>query len=181
MEIFLAIVVASAVIFFGVLISMGNERQRKALDGLREQIVLWAVQDLKIKREGLARDIRVKDPVHWLNEVSRKAAGRELGLQIVEVFDEPQAIVCQASKIGATIIFSPLSPKEVKVQISTGKGKLDVLRTHPLHQYSPHWVVNEMSVLNAGILFDIELTLAWQALTGREIDGAEVLFMYIQG
>ncbi len=51
MEIILAIVVAAAVIFFGALISMGNERQRRAIDGLREQVVLWAVQDLKIKRE----------------------------------------------------------------------------------------------------------------------------------
>jgi len=51
MEIILALVVAVAVIFFGALISAGNERQRKAIDGVREQIVLWAMQDLRIKRE----------------------------------------------------------------------------------------------------------------------------------
>ena len=33
MEIILAIVVASAVIFFGALISMGNERQKEAVRG----------------------------------------------------------------------------------------------------------------------------------------------------
>ena len=38
MEIILAIVVASAVIFFGALISMGNERQRKSIDNLRDQL-----------------------------------------------------------------------------------------------------------------------------------------------
>lgn len=181
MEIILAIVVAAAVIFFGALISMGNERQRKALDGLRDQMSRWAVQDLKIKREGLARDVRVHDPVHWLKEVSSKVYGRKLDLLIVETFDEPQAILCQESKIDATIIFSPLSPKEVKAQMAARKGKLDVLHAHPFHQFSTRWDVHEMSVLNAGILFDIELELAWQALTGREIDGAEGLFMYIQG
>lgn len=51
MEISLAIGVASAVIFFGALISMGNERQRRAIDGLREQVVLWAVKDLQTQRE----------------------------------------------------------------------------------------------------------------------------------
>lgn len=43
MEIILAIVVAAAVVFFGALISMGNERQRRAIDELREQVVMWAV------------------------------------------------------------------------------------------------------------------------------------------
>ena len=60
MEIILAIVVGVAVIIFGALISMGNERQRKAIDSLREQVVLWAMQDLRIKREGLARDVHVE-------------------------------------------------------------------------------------------------------------------------
>ena len=63
MEIILAIVVGVAVIFFGALISAGNERQRKAIDGLREQVVLWAMQDLRLKRERLARDVHVDDPL----------------------------------------------------------------------------------------------------------------------
>ena len=62
-EIILALVVAVAVIFFGALSSVGNERQRKAIDALREQVVFWAVQDLRIKRERLARDVRVDDPL----------------------------------------------------------------------------------------------------------------------
>ena len=62
-EIILALVVAVAVIFFGALSSVGNERQRKAIDALREQVVFWAMQDLRIKRERLARDVRVDDPL----------------------------------------------------------------------------------------------------------------------
>lgn len=63
MEIILAIVVGAAVIFFGALISIGNERQRRAIDALREQTVLWAMQDLRIKRERLAREVRIDDPL----------------------------------------------------------------------------------------------------------------------
>jgi hypothetical protein len=65
MEIILAIVVATAVIFFGALISAGNERQRKAIDNLREQTSLWAMQDLRIKRERLAREVHMNDPLGW--------------------------------------------------------------------------------------------------------------------
>jgi hypothetical protein len=181
MELILAIVVASTVIFFGALISMGNERQRKAIDGLREQVVLWAIQDLHIKREKLAREARVDDPIRWLTEVSEKVTGRNLDLHVVEMFDEPQAILCQTYNSDTTIIFSPRSPREIRRLMSAGKGKLDSLSSHPLHQSSILRVVHEMSVLNAGILFDIELALVWKALTKQEICATDRLWMYIQG
>lgn len=57
MEMILALVVVIAVIIFGALISMGNERQRRALDGIREQTALWASQDLRLKREKLASSL----------------------------------------------------------------------------------------------------------------------------
>ena len=93
MEIILAIVVASAVIFFGALISAGNERQRKAIDGLREQVILWAVQDLQIKREKLAHEVRVDDPLNWLNKIIGKTCNLEGSLQVIEVFEGPRALV----------------------------------------------------------------------------------------
>ncbi len=93
MEIILAIVVGIAVIFFGALISMGNERQRRAIDALREQTVLWAMQDLRIKRERLARDVRVDDPIAWLNKIYSRVCNIEASLQIVEAFDGPRAFV----------------------------------------------------------------------------------------
>ncbi|MDP1624746.1 MAG: hypothetical protein Q8L64_03145, partial [bacterium] len=76
----------------------------------------------------------------WLNEVSRKAAGRNLDLHFVEFFDEPQAILCQTSGSGTMIIFSPSSPKDARRLMSAGKGKLDSLSRHPLHQFSIRWV-----------------------------------------
>jgi hypothetical protein len=69
MDVVLAILVLGAVIFFGALISVGNERQRRALDGIREQAALWAMQDLRMKREKLAREVRVDDPLGWLNKI----------------------------------------------------------------------------------------------------------------
>ena len=113
MEIVLAIVVVIAVIFFGALISMGNERQRKAIDELREQTVLWAIQDLHIKRERLAREVRVDDPLGWLNRMTSKVCGYDLNLQVVEAIDEPRALICVTGD-GSKVVFSPLSPGEIR-------------------------------------------------------------------
>lgn len=63
-----------------MLISDGNDRQRKALDGIREQAALWAMQDLRLKREKLAREVKVDDPLAWLNQVVAKVYGENLGL-----------------------------------------------------------------------------------------------------
>ena len=80
--------------FFWTLISMGNERRRRAIDGLREQVVLWAVQDLKIKREHLTRNVQVSDPISWFNKIASKVCGYDLKLQVLEMFEEPQSLIC---------------------------------------------------------------------------------------
>jgi len=89
---------------------LGNERQRKAIDGLREQVVHWAVQDVKIKREQFACEVRVENPIDWLNKVVGRAYGYSQNLQVLEVFSEPQALVCGAEDGTNKVIFSPLSP-----------------------------------------------------------------------
>jgi hypothetical protein len=178
MEILLAIVVASAVIFFGVLISMGNERQRKAIDGLREQVVLWAVQDLKIKREHLERTVQV--PLGWLNKTAAKICGYDLKLQVLEMFEEPQALVCTSGDGSIRVVFSPLSPAEIR-RIKSGKQNrllqpVDHNRLLLLHKNTQSY---ELSVLNGGILFDLELSLAWKELTGQNFENSGKVWMYI--
>ncbi len=181
MEIILAIVVASAVIFFGALISIGNERQKKAIDGLCEQVVLWAVQDLKIKREHLARDVHVPDPLGWLNKITAKISGLNLNEQAVEFFDTPQTLVCASTDGTNKVIFSPLSPTEIH---KINRHKCSQLSRYsdrnPLLSMPRHVQVYELSVLNSGFLFDLELPLAWKSLTNHEIEQIERLWMYMQ-
>lgn len=179
MEIILAIVVSIAVIFFGALISMGNAHQKKAIDGLREQVVLWAVQDLKIKREHLAQTVQVPDPLGWLNKTASKVSGYNMKLQVLELFEEPQALVCSSSDGNARVIFSPLSPADIRQINSVQQNRLSQsLRQNPLLNLSKGINVHEISVLNAGIVFDLELVLAWKALTGQNLDFSNRLWMY---
>ena len=180
MEIILAMVVASAVIFFGALISMGNERQRKAIDGLREQVMLWAVQDLKIKREHLERTVQVPDPLGWLNKIASKVCGYDLKLQFLEIFEEPQALVCASSDNSLKVVFSPLSPAEIR-RIKSGKqNRLSrFANQHPLLILSKNVSVQELSVLNGGILFDLELILVWKIITGQSLILRDSIWIYI--
>ena len=179
MEIILAIVVASAVIFFGALISMGNERQRKAIDSLRELVVLWAMQDLKIKREHLARNVQVPDPLDWLNSITSKVCGRDLKLQILESFDEPQSLICASGDGSVKVAFSPLSPTDLR-RIRNGKhNRLSQFAGHNPLLFLPRSVnVHELSVLNGGHLFDLELSLVWKELTGQNLELSNRLWLY---
>lgn len=179
MEIILAIVVAAAVIFFGALISIGNERQRKAIDALREQTELWAVQDLRIKRERLVREVRVDDPLAWLNQVVTKVSGLVMNLQSVEYLEEANTLLCMSGDHETRIFVSPFSPKEIQRIKREGRSRLSQFdKNNPLLFLSRTTIAYEFSVLNAGILFDLELQLAWKGLTGREIDQHEKLWMY---
>ena len=179
MEIILAIVVAAAVIFFGALISMGNERQRKAIDGLREQVVLWAIQDLKIKREHLAQTVQVPDPVEWLNKVASTVSSIGLKLQIIEVFEQPQVLVCTSGEGNKTVIFSPLSPAELRRIKSGRQNRLSQFASNNPLLFLPRSVyIHELSVLNVGHSFDLELVLVWKALTGQNLEPKISIWMY---
>ena len=180
MEIILAIVVGVAVIFFGALISMGNERQRKAIDDLRDQTVLWALQDLRIKRERLAREVQVPDPLAWLNRTVAKASGLDLNLQIVDSFDEPRALLFKSGNQDTKILLSPFSPNEIKRMKRERHSRLSLIgNNNPLLNLPRSASVYEISVLNAGILFDLELQLAWKELTSQNVDQLEKIWMYL--
>lgn len=178
MDVILAILVLGAVVFFGALISVGNERQRKALDGIREQAALWAMQDLQLKRKGLARDVKVEDPLAWLNQVASKTFGEKLSLNVTEVYDDPKALLT-IGQDGRRYVFSPASnadilrlKRERKSRLSRGSN------THPLLNLPRGVEQLDISILNGGILFDLELSLAWKGLTGSELSDVRQLRMY---
>ncbi|MEW6086582.1 MAG: hypothetical protein AB1607_18505 [Chloroflexota bacterium] len=180
MEILLAIVVAAAVIFFGALITMGNERQRRAIDELREQVVLWAVQDLKIKREHLAQAVQVPDPLGWLNKAASKVCGYNLKLQVLEIFERPQSLVCISGNGDEKVVISPLSPTDIIKLKSGKKSRLEQFsNTNPLLFLPNSTIVKEISVLNGGITFDLELQIVWRALTGLELPVYEIIWIYV--
>jgi len=180
MELLLALAVITAVIIFGALISLGNERQRRAIDELREQVVLWAIQDLRIKREHLAREVRVDDPLEWLNRIATKAYGYDLKLQVVEAFDEPRALVCSTGDGSGRVVFTPVSPDDIRRFRKEKRGRLSqVAAQSPLFLFPRKTTEYEISALNGGMVFDLELPLAWNSLTGQRLLDGERIWMYV--
>ena len=180
MEIILAVVVVLAVIFFGALISLGNERQRKSIDALHEQIIHWAMQDLRIKREKLKQDVRVDDPVAWLNKVVSKIIGYDPNIQVVETFNQPPMLNCTYKNGGGRLLFSPLSPKDLLTMSRRQHNKLHKYADrNPLLSLPRDAKVYELSILNTHIIFDLELPLAWEALTGNVINQSDTIWMYM--
>ena len=171
--------VASAVIFFGALISIGNERQRRAIDGLKEQLVLWAIQDLRIKREHLTQNVRVPDPVGWLNTTVSKVYGYDMKLQILNSFDEPQSLVCTSGDNGKQVVLSPLSPTDISRIRSSHKNHISQFATQNPLLCMPRKVnTYEMSVLNGGAFFDLEISSVWKELTGLNLSSANQIWIY---
>ena len=178
MDMILALVVVIAVIIFGALISMGNERQRRALESIRAQTALWALQDLRLKREKLAREVKVDDPVKWLNMVVTRACGESLDLTVTEVFDAPQTLVCMDENTQRVAI-SLASPAGIRMMKRELKNKLlGVGNGHPLLNLPKRVEQVEISILNGGILFDLELPVAWEMLSGKKVTSIDKVWVY---
>lgn len=180
MEIILAIVVASAVIFFGVLISFGNERQRKSIDVLREQVSLWAIQDIKIKREKHAHVIKIDKPLEWLSQVISKATGENIEIDTFEKFDDPQSLVCTTKMTERTVILCTHSLSEILQHKQVRKNKLSPTgMASPLFSLPKNAIAVQLSPLNSGMFFDIELSIVWKLLSGFKIHNLETIWVYI--
>ena len=179
MEIILAIVVASAVIFFGALISMGNERQRRAIDDLREQVVLWAVQDLRLKRKQIAHVIHVDNPSNWFSQIASKALGYNLKLQFEEAFSNPDIIVFTVEGEMTKVIFSLLAPGKIKKAMPVKKNRLLFLeKDNPLSFLSRISGAYEINILTNGSLFDLELLAAWRNISPLSSEVIDRVWMY---
>lgn len=176
MDIFLALAVLFAIILLGALISAGNERQRRAIDALREQAEAWAEQDIRIKREKVARQIAVPDPLAWLEQTAAQALGASPKLVTVSPWqkEDVNALIGVCAD-GRRLVFTPI-PRERLLKVLKAKGKSTLagmygtlLGDNPAK--TPH---TELSVVTSGMFFDIEAGLAWQSLTGEPLLGGRL-------
>ena len=180
MEIMLAVVVVVAVIFFGALISIGNERQRRAIDALQHAYKQWAVQDLRIKRGAVSAQTQIEDISAWLTKTTSLAFGRKTIVMDYQLHKTPVTTVeLHDAELGSTIICTLESP-EVLMSILRKKssGLRGELRSNPIFRVGKKTTVVEISMLNAGSMFDIELPLAWDILTGQ-VTRCNTLWAYI--
>jgi len=171
MEIVLGTTVLFALLFLGALLSVGNQRQRKAIDGIREQAEAWAEQDIRIKREKLARQIAVNEPLPWLEKTAAAALGSAPKLVTATPWqkDGLSAVIglCQD---GRRLVFTPIPRERLLAALKLkSKGALAGMNGTLLGDNPKNARRVELSVVTSGMFFDIEAGQVWQMLTGEAL------------
>ena len=182
MEIVLTITVVAAVVLVGLLISIGNERQRKALKGVRESLKEWAISDLKIKRALAEREIMVEEPILWLDMKAGTVLGSVPGIrENVKVIQHPRAIEVETTD-GGLLVFSPIAPGVFRKMCGKSRHHSGFINegSNLLGKKPQKAEAYEFSALNSGIFFDVELKQVWKRLTGAGLE-ADRLWMYVVG
>lgn len=178
-EIMLAIAILFSLVVLGGLISIGNERQRKAIDRISEHAQAWAIEDLRLKRGQIEESVSIEDPIGWLSTATSKALGRQIQLNLIEILDHPTTISCTDENSGDAVLFSLLSPKELHILSREKRSELSKRGAqHPLVPWRKEIEAVEMNILNASIRFDIELPAMWQGMAKEKTD-RERLWGYI--
>jgi hypothetical protein len=179
LDVVLALSVLGAVIFFGALLSIGNERQRRAIDGIREQAARWAEADLRLKRARAAREVRVDDPRAWLEGIVSRLLG--VSPMFTSLYpweqEEARAMVGVCSD-GRRMVATSLPPDRfLKIMRSRPRSRLAQAEVGLLGDHPKRVPVYELSIVTAGAFFDLEAAQAWQEVTGTPL-GAERLYLF---
>jgi hypothetical protein len=179
-DLFLAVVVVGAVIAFGGLISVGNERQRRAIDALHQAYKRWAVQDLRLKRGTVSSQTRIEDVTAWLTRTTSLAFGRKTNVIDYQVYQSPvTAVEINDAEGGATLVCTLESPVALFPRLDRKRSALRTeIRSSPLFRIAKRTPAVELSILNAGSMFDVELPVAWSILTGESTE-FDTLWVYI--
>jgi hypothetical protein len=179
-DLFLAIVVVGAIITFGALITVGNERQRRAIDALHQAYKQWAMQDLRLKRGTVSAQIRIEDLNAWLTKTASLAFGHKTNVMNYQFHNAPVATIeFHDAEVDVTVVCALESP-EVLIPMLKKKraGLRGELRTNPLFRIGKKTRSVELSILNSGTMFDIELPVVWNRLTGQ-VTESDTLWAYI--
>lgn len=171
MDILLGTSLLIAIVLLGALLTAANERQRKALDGIREQVEAWAQEDILVKRDKVARSIASESPLAWLERVSAGALGLAPGILSTERWEKDGLVAVTAvCKDGGRLVFTP-APRErflktvkLKKRGALTRAETGLLGDKP--EKVPHY---ELSVVTSGIFFDIEAAWAWPLFSGEKL------------
>jgi hypothetical protein len=169
MDILIGTSLLVAIVVLGALISAGNERQRKALDGIREQVEAWAQEDILIKREKVARSIWVEAPLAWLEKTAAGILGQAPGIISTTTWEKDGLLAIIAiCNDGGRLVFTPVPRDRFLKSIKLKKrGALTQAETSVLGDKPEKAPYYDLSVLTSGMFFDIEAAQTWEALSGQ--------------
>lgn len=169
MDILLGTSLLVAIVLLGALITAANDRQRKALDGIREQVEAWAQEDILIKREKVARSIQVEAPLAWLEKTAAAVLGQAPGIISSTTWEKGGLLaIIAVCNDGGRLVFTPVPRERFLKSIRLNKrGALSQAEVSVLGDKPEKVAHYDLSVLTSGMFFDIEAAQTWQALSGQ--------------
>jgi len=164
-------------VVLGIIISLYNNRQAKALKAIQSVAEDWLFMQVKDRREQAEASVTVDDPIAWLS--------RESGYTITGVlrkFTSPLAVDLNTGD-GCRIVVSPLAPGELKRALKpmqSGDKSVDRLYVPLLGRSIWPWSVKSFyrSLVTSGAWFDKEADLVGKAI-GVDWNAVDRLYFYI--
>ena len=179
----LAVVVLFAVLLFGALLVVGNERQRKAIDSLNTSYTRWAEHDLVLKRATAAKTVQVEDPQAWLEQVATQVFGVAPKISNLQPWQGNAAKAMLATcKDGRSLVVTHLPPAAFRKTIAVRPHKgaaAAITRTTvgPLGTRPGKVPCYELNIISAGTFFDVEARQAWEKLFNENL-AVDRLYMF---
>lgn len=179
---FVGVVVLVALL--AALITIGLERQKRELAGMRREIEGWAKADLELKRSAAASTVKVDDPLGWLSRVATRATGAETKLVNIlkEKSEDPHYILALDDK-GMRYYFSATTPDGLRRYRAPSRALFAsrlarAVAQHPLVPLPGNSQSYQMSNLNCGLLFDLEAAQVWKLQVQEDLVMKE-LWLYV--
>lgn len=146
-----------------------SERQHRAIYALHQAYKQWAVRDLRLKRRTVSAETRIEDLTAWLIKTRSLAFGRKTSVMDYQIHNAP-IITAEFHDVdaGTTVVYT-LESTEILMTILNKKRSVPrvELRSNPVFRIGKKTPAVELSMLNAGTTFDIELPVAWSRLTDQ--------------
>lgn len=181
LEITFSVAIIAGVILIGLLISIGNERQRKAIESIWRTVEKYAIESLQMQRVELASKVRIDDPVAWCNRLVKTVLQTSVQINSIVAASKPDALVLQADR-GQILALSPVSPDQAR-RITKQATALDrqnaaVTALNPLFPYPRGVTVTELSLLNTSVVFDIEMQQVWSTQHKGAAPAVSIWYLY---
>jgi hypothetical protein len=179
----LAIVVLLAVLLFGALMVAGNERQRRAIDGLNTSYTRWAEHDLSLKRDAALKAVQVEDPKAWLDNIGVQVFGLSPKITSLTAWEAGEAKAMLAiCPEGRNLVVTPILPsafrKLITVRKRNGASAAISRTTVGILGNRPGKVpCHELNIISAGTFFDVEARQAWEKLFNEKLS-VDRLYMF---
>jgi hypothetical protein len=176
-DVVIGVLVVGAVIFFGALISIGNERQRKAIDTLKREMADYFMQRLRLERGQASKEISLPDAAAWLSTAFSQAYGENIKLIKDEFYPSPDCLV-MLDEAGRKVMFTTLPPDNLgRLVKKPKKDRTGSSDNNPLTLIDKKSILTELTILNTTPLFDLEIPNGWQGLT-KQTTTSDKLWAY---